>query len=317
MNVRHVTPIIVFGLAACAPESRDIASLLVLNDGVQNGPLHEDGFGGDVLAPLTLQGTVVDPESREPYSGPVFSDEGNWSGSLQDGLLDGDYEIDGGMTKGSYAQGRMSGTWQAVDEDGVLRWSGAFVDGLEEGLHEWFTEAGGPAATSGSFSRGSRCGEWLQLGSPETHPPCPNGAEDGPVETYHQNGQVKWTGSYAGGAIDGVWDSYHDNGQLQHRRSYASGVREGMSETYRADGSIEERGSYAGGLRDGVWESYHDNGRLRDQLSYVNGAWNGPSERYDPDGQLVSAGVIGPDGERCGEWVVGAETVTYPPCPNG
>ena len=58
MNVRHVTPIIVYGLAACAPESRDIATLLVLNDGVQNGPLHEDGFGGDVLAPLTLQGTV-------------------------------------------------------------------------------------------------------------------------------------------------------------------------------------------------------------------------------------------------------------------
>ena len=42
-------------------------------------------------------------------------------------------------------------------------------------------------------------------------------------------------------------------------------------------------------INDGPWETYHDNGQLERKGTYK-------------------------DGEKCGEWIEGGETVTYDPC---
>ena len=55
---------------------------------------------------------------------------------------------------------------------------------------------------------------------------------------------------------------------------------------------MQERWTFAAGERDGPYEVYHENGQLRRR-----GTFN--------------------MGERCGEWVVDGETVTYSPCPPG
>ena len=89
MKVRYLIPLVVVGLVGCEPEPRDISTLTILNDGVVH-PL----FGNDNdRVNGFLEGTVVNPENREPYSGPVFSGEDNWNGTLDDGLLHGPVEV--------------------------------------------------------------------------------------------------------------------------------------------------------------------------------------------------------------------------------
>ena len=128
-----------------------------------------------------------------------------------------------------------------------------------------------------------------------------DGEKDGPVESYHDNGEVSSKGTYKDGEYDGVWESYSDEGQLWYKTTYKNGERDGLSEMYRDNGEVWSKTTYKNGVLDGLWESYYQNGEVWTKGTYK-------------------------DGEKCGEWLEGylltdinyfeeGETVTYDlPC---
>ena len=73
------------------------------------------------------------------------------------------------------------------------------------------------------------------------------------------------------GERHGVWESYHDNGQLSYRGSYVNGKSHGVWESYYDTGQLYYRGSYVNGKSHGVWESYYDTGQLHYRKEYDMG----------------------------------------------
>jgi antitoxin component YwqK of YwqJK toxin-antitoxin module len=73
------------------------------------------------------------------------------------------------------------------------------------------------------------------------------------------------------GEQHGYWESYHDNGQLYFKGSYLNGKQHGYWEYYWDNGQLDYKGSYSNGERHGYWESYWDNGQLYFKGSYLNG----------------------------------------------
>ena len=62
---------------------------------------------------------------------------------------------------------------------------------------------------------------------PPTEPP-----PDGPLEEYHDNGQLELKGTYKDGERDGPWETYHDNGQVRDKGIYKDGRKCGEWSEY-------------------------------------------------------------------------------------
>ena len=54
---------------------------------------------------------------------------------------------------------------------------------------------------------------------------CVVGHEDGPFESYYENGQLKAKSTYMAGELGGPYELYHENGQLRLRGTYDMGVK--------------------------------------------------------------------------------------------
>jgi hypothetical protein len=65
--------------------------------------------------------------------------------------------------------------------------------------------------------------------------------------------ELEKNSSYTGNYI-----SYHDNGRVKRSGSYASGLRTGTWNKYYASGRIYKTGAYTTGERTGLWIAYHD-----------------------------------------------------------
>jgi len=91
----------------------------------------------------------LDPETMEPYSGPVFLTE---AGSLSVPQL---------KMSGTLEQGFWHGPWENYDEDGEL-------------------------ITKGTQNMGVACGVWIENGLETTYAPCPPGLE---IDWSHIDGE--------------------------------------------------------------------------------------------------------------------------------
>lgn len=83
---------------------------------------------------------------------------------------------------------------------------------------------------------------------------------DGPSYEYHENGFIKWKGSYAAGNKDGDWAYYNDSGKYQYKERYAMGS---LLETVRADSveantKEEHPGDHKAGFigKNNAWRNY-------------------------------------------------------------
>jgi len=194
----RVLLVAVLMLPACQPEPRDFDSLSVLDEDVIN---------------WRYRGTVVSPDTREPYNGEVFASR--WRGAVKDGFFDGP------MT--------------TYHRDGSERSTGLFVGGLQEGpWQEWWgpEEPGSllPTAPTGTIKwRGSYLG----------------GQPHGAWEFYFTSGELMAKGAFDEGTWTGDWESYYGSGQLRSRftasvRVDESGrayVTKSVHEAFEHDGS--------------------------------------------------------------------------------
>jgi len=159
----------------------------------------------------------LNPETLEPYSGPVYRMSEDDSRkivlrvNLRDGRFHGDFEDfapekveeDSGIYHtGTYQDGQREGPLENFYPSGVLRGRGTYENGLEEGPYESYYESGAPRnkftyvageqdgpfevyfeggqlQSRGPFNMGKACGEWFIEGEAYTYSPCPPGLEDG------------------------------------------------------------------------------------------------------------------------------------------
>jgi antitoxin component YwqK of YwqJK toxin-antitoxin module len=71
------------------------------------------------------------------------------------------------------------------------------------------------------------------------------GQAHGLWETYYDNGQLCFKGTYINGIEHGPWITYYENGQLRYKITYILGERDGLFQWYYLHGTIREIEFYA------------------------------------------------------------------------
>ena len=170
-----------------------------------------------LMAELVRQGDVfLDPQTREPYSGPVFATFDDQPrliaqrSSLRDGTYDGPYE--------AYFKNRQLSSKEI------------YQHGIKNGPYEWYFE-NGHLFEKGTYHMGHL---------------------DGPYEAYWDNGELYERGTYRHGEFDGPREWYLD-GELIERVTYVDGMIEGPYERYELDRSLDLRGNLSAGFPCGTW----------------------------------------------------------------
>ena len=98
-----------------------------------------------------------------------------------------------------------------------------------------------------------------------------DGKKDGPYETYYENGQLEYKGSYKDGELDGLFETYYENGELRSKLSYKNGEWDGPWEYYYENGNLKERVSYKDGEQEGLFEYYDKDGKSSSKKTYKDG----------------------------------------------
>lgn len=109
----------------------------------------------------------------------------------------------------------------------------------------------------------------------------------GSVFSYHDNGQVKTSGTYKKGLKEGLFEEFYDNGQLLSSVNYFMGEKEGVENIYFENGNIHFIKNYKNNLLTGVKETYFENGQLKLRENYENGEFEEKIIRYDEDGNEI------------------------------
>ena len=67
------------------------------------------------------------------------------------------------------------------------------------------------------------------------------GRENGPIEWFYKNGQLRSRKNCINGKLHGLWELYHKNGQLHLKTNYKNGKREGFVEEFSKNGQFRSR----------------------------------------------------------------------------
>lgn len=139
-----------------------------------------------------------------------------------------------------------------------------------------------------------------------------NGTYHGPFEAYFHNRKLSAREYYEDGVRHGAYRWYFEDGKLFEEGTFENGRREGPYRAYWDTGDLYEEGTYRNGAFDGPRRWYKD-GRLIEEVTYRDGVIDGLYERYREDGSLDLKGML-EDGEPCGIWFKGDQTVRHAAC---
>ena len=55
------------------------------------------------------------------------------------------------------------------------------------------------------------------------------------------------------GQPHGYWETYYNNGQLNYKGSYVNGLKDGYWESYWPDGTLHAKGKFRNNAKVGLW----------------------------------------------------------------
>lgn len=191
--------------------------------------------------------------------------------------------------------GQIEGAWEEQYENGNLKETGTYENGLRSGKWKFYNEDG-KINQSGSFRKGKPHGEWKWYymdGTLRRQENYRNGREDGSSVEYDNSGQIvskgeyidglkegEWyyhigdhviTGSYNQGEKDGDWSGVYDNGKTQFKGSFQSGYAKGKHKFYYATGQLKQDGKYSSGRKEGEWRHWDEDGEILLRSSFESG----------------------------------------------
>jgi antitoxin component YwqK of YwqJK toxin-antitoxin module len=221
-------------------------------------------------------------------------------------------------------QGKRTGIWRDLYEDGKLRQEGNWAMGMKNGVFKFYTKKG----------------ELEKLERYENDVLIIDEASTAILDIrkeYHANGTIKEVGTYregkkqgnfrtfdetgkeisgllfdndtlvGEGMIDslgrriGDWKLLYQDGKVRAQGKYIAGMREGNWVYFYPNGKQEQTGVYKMDWPTGMWKWYYGNGALHREEMYRNGKEDGSSIEYDTLGVVINEGEF-TAGARNGKW---------------
>ncbi len=211
-------------------------------------------------------------------SGPVLQ-IGQYTNDKRTGQWTLYYEKKGKVNEqGSYLNGKKTGTWRVYKENGELRSSSKYLDGLKSGLYESFWNGTLPAER-GNYLENKKIGEWTKYDY-----------KFKTKETF-----LRYKGTYGKGGIKiGRWEEYRLwSDQLHKLETYNDqGVLNGQFEEYSVSGYILKKGNMQLGKRNGTWTLSENNGEDKITVTYLNGVKSGPYLKKSRTNRLIAKGAF-------------------------
>ena len=95
-----------------------------------------------------------------------------------------------------------------------------------------------------------------------------NGAFNGKIKSYFENGEVEAIIVFSGGLPNGKSKEYYRNGNLKSKGKFKKGKKNGKWIYYHQSGKKESEGKYKNDEKVKVWKYYDNNGNLINEVRY-------------------------------------------------
>jgi antitoxin component YwqK of YwqJK toxin-antitoxin module len=221
-------------------------------------------------------------------------------------------------------QGRRTGVWRDLYEDGSIQLEGNWARGLKNGVFKFYNRKGelekleryeddvlviDEAATAILDIRK----EYHSNGSLKELGTYREGKRQGNFRLYDESGKENGGQLYDNdvlvgeGMIDslgrrvGDWQLYYPDGLLRAKGKYVMGMKEGPWQYFFANGKSEQTGSYKNDLPTGAWKWYYLSGALHRDEIYRGGKEDGMAIEYDSLGAIINEGEY-ISGAKNGPW---------------
>ena len=114
-----------------------------------------------------------------------------------------------------------------------------------------------------------------------------DGKRDGPIVTWHENGQKKYEGTSKDGIGIGPATWWHENGQTCREATFKEGKPDGPWTMWHENGQKQVEATYKNGKLDGLTTAWHENGQKSEEKTYKDGElvsekfWNSKGEEVE------------------------------------
>jgi antitoxin component YwqK of YwqJK toxin-antitoxin module len=88
---------------------------------------------------------------------------------------------------------------------------------------------------------------------------------------YFMNGKKQAEGVLKNGRMHGRMNSYYQDGSIRYYRDYAAGNENGESKEFFKNGKVHQEGNFKNGDEDGTWKEWYSTGQLKRQTEFKEG----------------------------------------------
>jgi len=145
--------------------------------------------------------------------------------------------------------GKKQGVWKKIDEKGNLKFEGAFVNDVPNGLFTYYHPNKKIKAKSYFFENGKKTQTSL----------------------YNKQGVLEALGAYYEQKKDSIWVYYDAQGNIVSLESYNKGNKDGVFKTFQKGGKLTEEENYKNNVKHGAWKTFNSEGNPTMVCYYKNG----------------------------------------------
>ena len=290
--------------------------LLQLESSYKNGKL--DGMettyhkNGNLRSEYNYKAGKKEGKFREWYTGGYLKVEGQNTNDLPSGSIREYYPPDPDESvvrtilhkETVYVEGEENATLTEYSPKGVKTSVRELKDGQSHGIVEEYFD-NGVLKLTGTFLNGLKEGEWKELHQDGHERFLYNYTLDklnGVYKSWHdvvepivEEGEevseeelkpvLKEEGEYANGQKDGQWQTWYPNESLQSQVIYKSGLENGSYKEWwpkytdsEEDAILKAEGDFILGNKNGVWKTWYANGLMESKNYFENGVRDGVQE---------------------------------------
>jgi antitoxin component YwqK of YwqJK toxin-antitoxin module len=262
------------------------------------------------------KGQSVLQGSYETYNNGTLEREGSYKDNVLHGeykefyngrlILHTNYEM--GLIKGEQKKfARNSGAIVAIEHYSIVKKDGKPYS-VKDGAAKYFDNQGN-LRTSGQFKEGLKTGEWVEYfyggKGIDNRMTYKEGKKHGEYVYYYPDGKIKKRGIMydeleVNGVkkryiSDGTIEEYYQDGQIKSQQDYDKGELSGDWIRWYQNGQVQEKGNYTRHMKTGKWQYWDDKGSLISEMNFKIitennkdiSAKHGTEKRWK-DGVLVS-----------------------------
>jgi len=222
---------------------------------------------------------------------------------------------------------RKTGIWKDFYENGQVKEEKNYSEGMLNGLYKLFNEKGELINIiqykHGSIDTSDKTVN-IDINIKETYDENENIIYEGSFKgntpigvhrsfdskgkviksiTYDINGKVESEGIVlVNGKEEGNWKYFYENGNAKAEGKFNKGEKTGKWKYYYPNGRLQQTGDYTNGKLSGIWVWYYDTGELLREEYYIYGKLDGEATEYDKLGNIIAKGNY-IEGYKEGEWI--------------